>query len=122
MVEWFYLVQTGFAVAAGLFVLGLGIIGKLPSLWSVGALALVLLGLIAQFVVSAVLVAGGARAEVDTVEFFAYLLVASMVPVGTGFWALVERNRWSTIILGVAALTIAVMLVRMHQIWTGSYS
>jgi hypothetical protein len=49
------------------------------------------------------------------------LLVAIMVPVGAGFWALVERNRWSTVILGVAALTVAVMLVRMNQIWTGSY-
>jgi hypothetical protein len=58
---------------------------------------------------------------VDTVEFYAYLLVAIMVPVGAGFWALVERNRWSTVILGVAALTVAVMLVRMNQIWTGSY-
>jgi hypothetical protein len=58
---------------------------------------------------------------VDTVEFFAYLLVAIMVPVGAGFWALVERNRWSTVILGVAALTVAIMLVRMNQIWTGSY-
>jgi len=121
MVEWFYLVQTGFAVAAGLFALGLGAFGRLPSLWSVGSLTVVLLGLIAQFVVSVVLVTGGQRAQVDTVEFFAYLLVAIMVPVGAGFWALVERNRWSTIILGVSALTIAVMLVRMHQIWTGSY-
>jgi hypothetical protein len=25
------------------------------------------------------------------------------------------------VILGVAALTVAVMLVRMNQIWTGSY-
>jgi len=121
MIEWFYLVQAGFALAAGLFALTLGVLGRLPSLWSVGALGLVLTGLIAQFVLSVVLLVNGQRAQVDTVEFFAYLLVAIMVPVGTGFWALVERNRWSTIILGVAALTVAVMLVRMHQIWTGSY-
>jgi len=121
MIEWFYLVQAVFALAAGLFALTLGVLGRLPSLWSVGALGLVLTGLIAQFVLSVVLVVNGQRAQVDTVEFFAYLLVAIMVPVGTGFWALVERNRWSTIILGVAALTVAVMLVRMNQIWTGSY-
>jgi hypothetical protein len=121
MTEILYLVQLWFSVAAGLFALALGISGRLPSLWSVGALAVVLLGLLIQFGFSVWLVLGGAEAVVDTVEFFAYLVVAIMVPIGAGFWALVERNRWSTIILGVAALTVAVMLVRMNQIWTGSY-
>ena len=121
MIEVAYLAQLWFAVAAGLFALSLGLFGRLPSLWSVGALGIVLLGLIIQFVYTTVLVVGGAEAAVDTVEFFAYLVVAMMVPVGAGFWALVERNLWSTVILGVAALTVAVMLVRMNQIWTGSY-
>ena len=79
------------------------------------------MGLIGQIVYTTIAVFGGAEAVVDTVEFYAYLLVAIMVPIGAGFWALVERNRWSTVILGVAALTVAVMLVRMNQIWTGSY-
>lgn len=121
MIEVLYLAQLWFAVAAGLFALTLGLIGKLPSLWSVGSLAVVLVGLIGQFVYTTVIVIGGAEAAIDTVEFYAYLLVAIMVPIGAGFWALVERNRWSTIILGVAALTVAVMLIRMNQIWTGSY-
>lgn len=121
MIEVLYLAQLWFAVAAGLFCLVLGLLGKLPSLWSVGSLAAVLLGLIGQFVYTTVIVIGGAEAAVDTVEFYAYLLVAIMVPIGAGFWALVERNRWSTVILGVASLTVAVMLVRMNQLWTGSY-
>jgi hypothetical protein len=121
LIEWFYLAQLWVAVAAGIFSVTLGAIKKLPSLWSIGSLALVLLGLIVQFLVSIVVVSGGASAALDTVEYFAYLLVAIMVPIGAGFWGLVERNRWSTMILGVAALTVAVMLVRMHQIWTGSY-
>jgi hypothetical protein len=121
MIDVLYLAQLWFALAAGLFALVLGLVGKLPSLWTVGALAVVLLGLITQFVYTTVAVVGGAEAAIDTVEFYAYLLVAIMVPVGAGFWALVERNRWSTVILGVAALTVAVMLVRMNQIWTGSY-
>jgi hypothetical protein len=121
MIEWFYLAQLWIAVAAGVFSVTLGTIKKLPSLWSIGSLAIVLLGLIAQLVISIVAVAGGATAAIDTVEYFAYLLVAIMVPIGAGFWGLVERNRWSTMILGFAALTVAVMLVRMNQIWTGSY-
>jgi hypothetical protein len=121
MIEWFYLAQLWFAVVAGIFSVTLGAIKKLPSLWSIGSLGLVLLGLIGQLGVSIFTVLGGASAAVDTVEFFAYLLVAIMVPIGAGFWGLVERNRWSTMILGVAALTVAVMLVRMNHIWTGSY-
>jgi hypothetical protein len=121
MTEALYLTQLWFAVGVGLFTIALGLFGRLPSLWSVGSLAAVLLGLLIQFGYSTFAVIGGAEAAVDTVEFYAYLVVAIMVPVGAGFWALVERNRWSTLILGVAALTVAVMLVRMNQIWTGSY-
>jgi len=121
MIEWFYLAQLWVAVAAGIFSVTLGAMKKLPSLWSIGSLAVVLLGLIGQLIVSIFVVTGGATVALDTVEYFAYLLVAIMVPVGAGFWGLVERNRWSTMILGVASLTVAVMLVRMHQIWTGSY-
>lgn len=121
MVEWLYLVQLWIALAGGLFALALGLMGRLPSLFSLGALALVQLGLLIQLVYSVIAVSSGERAAVDTVEFFAYLIVAIMVPVGAGFWALVERNRWSTVIVGAAALTVAVMLVRMNQIWTGSY-
>jgi hypothetical protein len=55
------------------------------------------------------------------VEFFAYLIVALLIPLGAAFWALIERTRWSTVVIGVGALTVAVMLVRMNQIWTGTY-
>jgi hypothetical protein len=121
MIEWLYLAQLWIALAAGLFSLALGLMGRLPSLWTIGATALVEFGLLVQLVYSIVAVVGGERAKIDTVEFFAYLIVAIMVPIGSGFWALVERNRWSTLILGVSGLTVAVMLVRMSQIWTGSY-
>jgi hypothetical protein len=32
-------------------------------------------------------------------------------------WALVDRSKWSTVILGVASLAVAVMVYRMTQIW-----
>lgn len=41
-----------------------------------------------------------------------------LLPVGAVLWALMERSRWSTVILGVAALAIAIMVWRMHVIWT----
>ena len=45
--------------------------------------------------------------------------MALMVPVAAAIWALVDRNRWSTVVMGVGVLTVVVMLVRMQQIWSG---
>ena len=116
---WFLVTQEIIATAVGVFGLLLGVAKRKPSSLSIGALALVELLLLSQFVLSIVLVAGGARAKTDTVEFFSYLVVALIVPLGAGFWALVERSRWSTMVLGVAGFTVAIMLARMEQIWFG---
>lgn len=120
MISWLYEAQLWVYVIAGLLSAFLGLIKRKPSGLTIGALALVELGLLVQLVASIVLVVGGVRAKQDTVEFFAYLLVAMLIPAAAALWALIERTRWSTVILGVGALTVAVMLVRMHQIWTGS--
>lgn len=121
MIEWLYSLQLIVATTAGALAVILGLAKRKPSNLSLGALALVELGLIVQLVVSIVLVILGQRAQSDTVEFFAYLVVALMVPVGAAFWALIERTRWATVVLGVGALTVAVMLVRMQQLWTETF-
>jgi hypothetical protein len=119
MLEVFFQVEAWSAVAVGLILLGFGMARRKPSLISLGALGFIQLGLVVQLISSIILVAGGARAKTDTIEFFAYLLVAMIVPLGAAFWALIERTRWSTFVLGVGSLTVAIMLVRMHQIWFG---
>jgi len=119
MIELFFQIQAWGAFTIGLILVGFGMAKRKPSLISLGALAAVQLGLLVQLIFSIVIVVGGARAKTDTVEFFAYLLVALIVPLGAAFWALIERTRWSTFVLGVGSLTVAIMLVRMHQIWFG---
>lgn len=122
MIEWFYLTQLAAATLIGALLVSMGLLAKRkPSGFSVGATALVELLLLVQLVLSIALVVSGASAKQDSVEFFAYLIVALMIPIGAAFWALIERTRWSTVVLGVAGLTVAVMLVRMNQIWTGIY-
>jgi hypothetical protein len=122
MIEWFYLTQLAAATFIGALLVSMGLLAKRkPSGFSVGATALVELLLLAQLVVSIALVISGEQANQDTVEYFAYLIVALMIPVGAAFWALIERTRWSTVVLGAAGLTVAVMLVRMNQIWTGTF-
>lgn len=119
MIDWLgnLLLAISFLAAATLLVMSVA--RRKPSLVSLSVLGVVELALLLQTLVSIVLVSSGERAKTDTVEFFGYLFVALMIPVGAGFWALVERNRWSTMVLAVAAGTVGVMVARMQQIWFG---
>lgn len=119
MIDWWSWAQIWFATAGGLLLVFMGLVGRKPSGFSISLVALCEGALLSQLALSSVLVATGQRAALDTLEFFGYLLVALMVPVGAGLWALVERTKWSTVVLGAGMLTVAVMLVRMIQIWTG---
>jgi hypothetical protein len=119
MIEWFAAFQIGLALVVSLTLLVFGLAKRKPSLVSLSLIATVEAGLIVQTLVSVVLVINGERAKTDTIEFFAYLFVALLIPAGGAIWALIERNRWSTMVLAVAAATVAVMLARMQQIWQG---
>ncbi|WP_309614953.1 hypothetical protein [Salinibacterium sp.] len=117
MIEWFEYVQVGIAVIAGLLCLVLGLAGRTPNDYTLGATALVEVLLIAQLVVSLIAPATGNVPTGSGLEFWVYLVSAALIPPAAIVWALVERNRWSTAILGVACLAVAVMLYRMGQIW-----
>ena len=119
MFEWAYQLQASFAALVGVFAVGLGIMKRPPSWWSVGSLAVVEGLLLVQLAVSIAIAATGKQAVGDTVEFFGYLVTALIVPPAAVAWAILERTRWSTLVLGVAGFTVAVMLVRMWQIWSG---
>jgi hypothetical protein len=119
VLEQFFQIEAWGSALIGLVLLGFGAVKRKPSLISLGATAFVQFGLVVQLISSIILVTGGARAKGDTIEFFAYILVAFIVPLGAAFWALIERTRWSTFVLGIGALTVAIMLARMHQIWFG---
>lgn len=118
MILWFTVVQIAVAIAAGLLCLVLGFAGRRPSDLSVGSLALVELLLIVQVVIAIIAPFAGNPPTGDLLEYWVYLVSAVILPVGGVIWALVERSRWSTVILGVVALAIAIMVWRMHVIWT----
>jgi hypothetical protein len=97
----------------------LGFFGRKPGQVEIMMSLAVIAGLAVQLLVSTILAISGERAVISTLEYFGYLLVAIIVQVAAGFWALAEKTKWSTVILGAASLTVAVMLVRMLQIWSG---
>ena len=119
MIEFFYLVLVWYSVAVGIALLGAGIFGARPGPVTILAPAGVEAGLLIQRLISIALVVSGQRAQTDTLEFFGYLIVAIIVPLAAGFWGLAERTKYSMMVLGAAALTVAVMLYRMQQLWTG---
>ena len=119
MLEPLYFVLLYLTLGVGAIQLTLGFFGRKPGQPEILMSIAVLSGLAVQLLVSTILAISGERAAVSTIEFFGYLLVAMIVKLAAGFWALAEKTKWSTVILGAASLTVSVMLVRMLQIWSG---
>jgi hypothetical protein len=118
VILWFTYVQLAVAVASGLLCIVLGLAGRRPSDLTVGALALLELLLIAQIVVAIAAPLVGNPPTGSLLEFWVYLVSAALLPPAGVFWALLERSRWSTVIMGIAALAVGVMVWRMQVIWT----
>ncbi|MDJ1113076.1 hypothetical protein [Microbacterium dauci] len=118
MIFWFTITQVSVACAAGLLCTVLGLAGRRPSDLSVGSQGLVLLLLLAQVVIAIVSPFAGNPPTGDLLEYWVYLVSAVLIPPAAVVWALIERGRWSTVVMGVASFAIAVMVWRMHVIWT----
>ena len=117
MIEWFTYVQVAIAVVAGALCVVLGLAGRRPSYLTVGALTVVELLLLAQIVIAIIAPLAGNPPTGSLLEFWVYLVSAALVPPAAVLWALLERSRWSTVVLGVAALAVAIMVYRMQVIW-----
>jgi hypothetical protein len=109
--------QVAVAVVAGVLCLVVGAIGRKPSDLTVLPTALVEVLLVVQLVIAIAAPAVGNPPSGNLIEYYAYLLSGLVIPPLAIFWALVERTRWSTIILGASCLAIAIMVYRMDVIW-----
>jgi hypothetical protein len=117
VIEWLTWVQLAVAVVAGLLCIVLGLAGRRPADITMGATALVGVLLVVQVVVALLAPAFGNEPSGSALEFWVYLVTAVLIPPLAILWGLVDRSRWSTVVLGVAVLAVAVMLYRMQQIW-----
>ena len=119
-------VIPGFALAVGLAALVVAVWAFVlaarnrdPGKPLLVGLAVVEVLIIAQLVIGVVLLIGGGRPG-NIATYLAYLIGALVIiPVGT-LWALAERSRSSTVILGIAGVAIAVMVLRLNEIWSGA--
>jgi cell shape-determining protein MreD len=79
-------------------------------------LALAAVALVQTLIGSIRLIAGDR--PVELVTFIGYLITTALfLPAGLAL-ARMEPTRWGSVIAGVAALTVAVLTLRLIQVWT----
>ena len=118
MITGFTFVVIGVAAIAALLCIVMGLIGKVPSDLTVGAIALVELLLIAQVVIAIIAPFVGNAPAGSVLEFWTYLVSAVLLPIGGVVWAFVDRTKWSTVIMGVVAIAVGIMVWRRDVIWS----
>ncbi len=91
-----------------------------PADSSIISLAAVELYLFAYAGYAAVRQSGGASVEGEAWEFWGYIFTALLLPVGVFVWAVIDKTRWSNLVMSFVGLVVFVMVYRMEEIWWGS--
>ncbi|RGE15868.1 hypothetical protein [Leucobacter sp. wl10] len=117
MIVWYGVAVISLALVAAALCLVAALRKRAPDDFTMGATLLVALLLLAQIVISIAAPFAGNRAAGDPLEFWMYLVVSFLLPLGAGFWALIDRTRWANLVLAVVHFAVAVMTYRMLVIW-----
>lgn len=117
MIEWFYWLQLGVAILAGVLAVGFALAKRTPNDYTLGSIVLLGILLFIQIIVALFQPALGNSPSGSLLEFWMYLITAFLMVVAGTVWALVERSLMSNVMLGLLAGSLAVMLVRMDAIW-----
>ncbi|HEX6870792.1 MAG TPA: hypothetical protein VF163_06820 [Micromonosporaceae bacterium] len=80
-------------------------------------LAVLELVLLVQAVAALIRIAGGERPE-EFVTFLGYLATAVLLVPAAVLLAFMERTRWGSVIAGSACVVVAVLGLRLLQVWT----
>jgi cation transport ATPase len=85
----------------------------------IGMAVVTLLGL-AQLVIGVVQLARGQRPDESVAIFVAYLVGSGLAVPIAAFMSLAERTRWGSATVAAAAVVLAVLEVRLYDIWGGT--
>ncbi|MFW6694879.1 hypothetical protein [Streptomyces sp. MAR4 CNX-425] len=88
--------------------------------WHFGGMAVVTVLALAQVVVGLVQLGRGEDPDEGTAVFVAYLLAAGFAVPATGVLSLSERTRWGSATVAVGGFVLAVLQVRLYDIWAGT--
>ena len=87
--------------------------------WHFIGMAVVSVLALAQLVVGIVQLARGENAHEGTAIFIAYLIGSFAAVPAAGFLSLGERTRWGSATVAAGAVVLAVLEVRLYDIWGG---
>ncbi len=118
-VDAFFVIGAVVCLVSTVICIAAAVLKQPPNDVTILAVAAVELFLLVYGVAAAIRQVGGERVLGEPWEFWGYLLTAVLIPVGAFWWAILERSRWSNLVLGAVGVTIFVMLFRMEQIWDG---
>lgn len=91
-----------------------------PADSSIISLAVIELYLIVYSVYAGIRQAAGAQIVGEAWEFWGYILTALLLPVGVFIWAMIDKTRWSNLVMSFVGLVVFVMIYRLEEIWWGS--
>ncbi|MEU1624573.1 hypothetical protein ABZ746_04335 [Streptomyces sp. NPDC020096] len=89
--------------------------------WHFIGMAVVSVLALAQLVVGIVQLTGGHKPDGGTVIFVAYLAGAALTIPAAGFMSLLERTRWGSATVAAGGVILAVLQVRLFDIWGGGH-
>jgi len=87
--------------------------------WHFIGMAVVSLLATVQLIVGIVQLARGEKPDQGTTIFVAYLLGAFACVPAVGFMSLAERTRWGSVTVAAGGIVLAVLQVRLYDIWGG---
>ncbi|OEJ31203.1 hypothetical protein [Streptomyces subrutilus] len=85
--------------------------------WHFIGMAVVTVLVLAQLVVGLVKLARGEKPDEGAVIFVAYLLGAFAAVPAAGMLSLTERTKWGSVTVAAGAVVLAVLEVRLYDIW-----
>ena len=104
------------SVLVGLGLLLLAVLDRRPLDRIAAGLLLVEGAALVQVLVCIVQAVRGER-PTQTATFIGYALTSLLVPPAGALWALSEKTKWGTAAAGISALVLAVLTLRMRQVW-----
>jgi bacteriorhodopsin len=87
--------------------------------WHFIGMAVVTVLALVQLVAGIVLLARGEDPEQGTTIFVAYLLGALACVPAAAFMSLAERTKWGSVTVAASGVVLAVLEVRLYDIWGG---
>jgi hypothetical protein len=107
------------AVALAVVLAVLAVLDRSTPPWALALVALLEVGLLVVGAIGVVAWIGG-DAPAEPVVFFFYLLACLAIPPLMVWWGRGEPGRWGSGVVAIACLVLAVLVLRVEQVWSGT--